>query len=185
MYSFILLQRLFHYDLLNLFISRIILSVAKTYKSSIASKNIGKLFISQKQTMPKTMIQMPATHHSPRFGNNSSGGNSGINICCCRICTCINLEFLTTKSGLLKICELILATLCETLLVQFGLPYASDIGQAFISFLTTVSSCLATVTILLICYVLSAKSFQLIRQSLFVCTEKKIIFPLVFVFLCV
>lgn len=119
---------------------------------------------------------MPQTHQSSRIGNG------GINICCCRICTCVNLEFLTTKSGILKICELILATFCETLLVQFGLPYASDIGQAFISFLTTVSSCLATVTILLICYVLSAKSFHLIRQSLFV--RKIFLFCTYFLFLC-
>lgn len=115
--------------------------------------------------MPTTVIRMPA-NNTGRMG--SVGGNGGINVCCCRVCTCINLEFLTTKNGILKIGELILGSLCETLLIRFGLPYAGDIGQAFISFLTTVSSCLATVTILMFCYLISAKSIHLIRQSFFV-----------------
>lgn len=111
--------------------------------------------------MPAHVIRMP--NHS-----NSNTGSGGINICCCRICTCVNLEFLTTQNGLLKLSEVILGSLCQTLLIRFGLPYADDIGQAFISFLTTVASCLTTSTILLLCYLVSAKSFQLIRQSLFV-----------------
>lgn len=114
--------------------------------------------------MPATVIRMPSNNRQQNVG--------GINICCCRICTCINLEFLTTKHGLLKICEVILGSFCETLLIRFGLPYANDIGQAFISFLTTVASCLTTTTILLICYLVSSKSFHLIRQSLFVCFNK-------------
>lgn len=113
---------------------------------------------------------MPA--HVLRMPNQSSSntGSGGINICCCRICTCVNLEFLTTRNGVFKLCEVILGSLCQTLLIRFGLPYADDIGQAFISFLTTVASCLTTSSILLLCYVVSAKSFQLIRQSLFVIT---------------
>lgn len=130
---------------------------------------------------------MPA-NNTGRMG--SGGGNGGINVCCCRVCTCVNLEFLTTKNGILKICELILGSLCETLLIRFGLPYASDIGQAFISFLTTVSSCLATVTILLFCYLISAKSIHLIRQSLFVSQKAKLFYAeilskLIFLILCI
>lgn len=102
----------------------------------------------------------------PSGGGGS--GNGGINICCCRICTCINLQFLVTKNGLLKLCEVILGSFCQTLLIRFGMPYASDIGQAFTGFLTTVASCLTTATVLLICYLLSAKTYHLLRQSLFV-----------------
>lgn len=111
--------------------------------------------------MPSQVIRMPNQI-------SSNTGSGGINICCCRICTCVNLEFLTTKNGLFKLSEVILGSLCQTLLIRFGLPYADDIGQAFISFLTTVASCLTTSSILLLCYVMSSKSFQLIRQSLFV-----------------
>ncbi|KAG4067943.1 hypothetical protein HA402_010629 [Bradysia odoriphaga] len=110
--------------------------------------------------MPAHVIRMPNQI-------SSNTGSGGINICCCRICTCVNLEFLTTKNGLFKLSEVILGSLCQTLLIRFGLPYANDIGQAFISFLTTVASCLTTASILLLCYVVSSKSFQLIRQSLF------------------
>lgn len=111
--------------------------------------------------MPAHVIRMPGQ-------NTANTGSGGINICCCRICTCVNLEFLTTKNGIFKLCEVILGSLCQTMLIRFGLPYADDIGQAFISFLTTVASCLTTSTILLLCYMVSSKSFQLIRQSLFV-----------------
>lgn len=104
---------------------------------------------------------MPISH-----GHQNNDG--GINICCCRICTCLHLEFLTSKNGILKLCEVILGSMCQTLLIRFGMPYANDIGQAFSGFLTTVASCLTTATILLICYVLSSKTFHLLRQSLFV-----------------
>lgn len=107
-----------------------------------------------------TAIRMPMSR---------GGGNSGgINICCCRICTCINLEFLTTKNGLLKLIEVLLGSFCQSLLIRFGLPYVNDIGQAFTGFLTTVASCLTTATVLLFCYLVSAKTFHLLRQSLFV-----------------
>ena len=100
--------------------------------------------------------------------NNLNNNNKGINICCCRICTCINLNFLTTKNGVLKLCEMILGSFCQTLLIRYGLPAASDMGEAFHTFLTTVSSCLMTTTLLLICYIISSNTFHLIRQSLFV-----------------
>lgn len=108
-----------------------------------------------------TVIRMPQQH--------GTFGGAGIEICCgCRVCQCLNLGFLTSQIGLLKLFEIILGSCCETLLIQFGLSSASDIGQAFHGFLTTASACVMTSTILLICYVLSAKTFHLVRQSLFV-----------------
>lgn len=118
--------------------------------------------------MPSTVIRMPANGQNRMRGNGGGAQSGGIQICCCRVFTCVNLGFITSKEGLLKLAEVILGSLCQTLLVRFGLPSAEDIGQAFNSFLTTASSCLMTSTILFICYMVSIKSFHLIRQSLFV-----------------
>lgn len=41
----------------------------------------------------------------------------------------INLDFLTSRCGLLKLFEVVLGTCCETLLIRFGLPAAQDIGK--------------------------------------------------------
>lgn len=114
---------------------------------------------------PATVVRMPAA--SGRFRHDPAQ-TGGIQICCCRVFTCINLGFITSREGLLKVGEVILGSMCQTLLVRFGLPSAEDIGQAFNSFLTTASSCLMTSFLLMLCYVVSTKSFQLIRQSLFV-----------------
>ncbi|XP_055588110.1 protein singles bar-like [Uranotaenia lowii] len=116
--------------------------------------------------MPKTVIQMPN-------GGGSSGGhlnesqNRGVRIGCCRVCTCINLEFFMSKNGTLKIFELILGSFCQTLLIQFGMDSANDIAEAFHGFLMTVSACLTTTTILLLCYAISSRTFHLVRQSIF------------------
>lgn len=113
--------------------------------------------------MASSVIQMPMRQNAQR---NQS--RNGIKLGCCRVCTCIHLEFLTTQSGLLKIFQLLLGSCCETLLIRFGLQAASDMGEAFHSFLTTVSACLTTTLILTICYILSARTYNLIRQSIFV-----------------
>lgn len=108
-----------------------------------------------------TVIRMPKeqVHRSVKNRN-------GIKIGCFRVCTCVHLGFLTSKSGMLKLFELILGSCCETLLINFGIRELS--ATAFHSFLTTVTACLSTTFILCLCYTLSSKSFSLIRQSLFV-----------------
>ena len=108
-----------------------------------------------------TVIRMPKEQVHQR-GKNRNGFNIG----CFRVCTCVHLEFLTSKSGMLKLFELLLGSCCETLLINFGMRELS--ATAFHSFLTTVSACLATTFILCLCYTLSSRSFFLIRQSLFV-----------------
>lgn len=110
--------------------------------------------------MPTT-IRMPAEQvHKSRKNRN------GFKIGCFRVCTCMHLGFLTSKSGMLKIFELLLGSCCETLLINFGMRELS--ATAFHSFLTTVTACLSTTFILCLCYTLSARSYSLIRQSLFV-----------------
>ncbi|KAL1140557.1 hypothetical protein AAG570_000487 [Ranatra chinensis] len=68
---------------------------------------------------------------------------------------------------MLKIAEMILGGMCQSMLVNFGMSQCQVIGSAYLSLLTTNSACVSTVTLLLICYVLSQKSFSLIRSSLF------------------
>jgi hypothetical protein len=40
-----------------------------------------------------------------------------------------NVEFLTSRCGLLKVFEVVLGSCCETLLIRFGMPAAQDIGE--------------------------------------------------------
>ncbi|KAH8287488.1 hypothetical protein KR054_008768 [Drosophila jambulina] len=105
------------------------------------------------------------------FGVRGMSQPLGIRICCCRVCTCINFGFLMSRIGLLKLMQLGLAMLCEGLLIKYGVPYADSIGQALTSFLATTGHCFTTNGILLICYAFSDKSYNLIRQSMFVSKE--------------
>lgn len=117
-----------------------------------------------------TIIGMPTS--SARSARNArqnimeDGG--GIKICCCRMFTCVNVNFLTTNHGLMKVSEVILATCCYSLLIRFGQDSAKQIGEAFNSCLKTVTSCLFTSGLLLFCYIISTRTFNLVRQSIFV-----------------
>jgi len=62
----------------------------------------------------------------------------------------------------------LLGLLCQFLLVQFGSSYAPDLGDSYTEFLVSVSSCLLTTVLLLVCYILSKNSYHLIRSSIFV-----------------
>lgn len=123
--------------------------------------------------MPPTVIRMPQYSSGAAAGRGGGGHfneprNRGFRVGCCRVCTCVNLEFFMSKNGILKIFEIILGSFCQTLLIQFGMDCAKDIGEAFHGFLTTVSACLTTTSILLLCYAISARTFHLVRQSIFV-----------------
>lgn len=125
-----------------------------------------------------TVIGMPKEQvHRSRKNRN------GIQIGCFRVFSCVHLGFLSSRSGMLKIFELLLGSCCETLLINFGMKELS--ATAFHSFLTTVSACLSTTFILTLCYTLSARSYCLIRQSLFVSLmdEHVTLFPLTSEFL--
>ncbi|XP_077290931.1 MARVEL domain-containing protein sing [Arctopsyche grandis] len=97
----------------------------------------------------------------------ASSGNQGIRCCCCSCCNCLNLTFLTSRNGLIKFGEAILGSLCQSLLIEFGMSEATIMGAAFHGFLTTASACVLTTSILIASYVFSAKSESLVRQSIF------------------
>lgn len=118
--------------------------------------------------MPSAVIRMPPAAGPHRAGHLNERGNRGVRICCCRVLTCVNLDFFVSKNGILKCFELVLGWFCQTMLVQFGMDSAKDIGEAFWGFLTTCSAFLLTTTILLLCYTVSARTFHLVRQSIFV-----------------
>lgn len=109
------------------------------------------------------------------------GGHPMISIdqgvsCCgwCQFGTCLNLGFIKTTAGKIKLAEIILGTLCQSILLNFGSPYALTLGMSYESFLTAVSSSLTTSTLLTVTYLLSRQSVGLIRSSIF-----EIIFNLV------
>jgi len=110
----------------------------------------------------QSVVRIPGSSvHQTRRPKN------GFKLGFCRVCTCFNVQFLTTRCGLLKIFEIVLGSCCETLLIRFGMSAAQDIGEAFFSFHSTVSACLSTSFILFVCYFLSSKTYGLMRQSIF------------------
>lgn len=130
-----------------------------------------------KEGIMPSVIDMPKEQvHRGRKNRN------GVQIGCFRFCTCMHLGFLSSRSGMLKLFELLLASCCETLLINFGMRELS--ATAFHSFLTTVSACLSTTLILCLCYTLSARSYCLIRQSLFVSLSIKIFMTVDFWWVC-
>ncbi|KAJ8918603.1 hypothetical protein NQ315_013108 [Exocentrus adspersus] len=96
---------------------------------------------------------------------NSGGG--GVGCCCCRCCTCVQLQLLRTEPGVLKLAEIVLGFFCQSLALNFGSQYAEVLGVSLQSFTSTASWCLVTSFLLLICYVFSEKSLNLLKSSLF------------------
>lgn len=88
----------------------------------------------------------------------------GITVCGCRVLTCVNPHFLLTNHGLMKVAQVVLGSCCQTLLAQYGNPNDADFRPNLI----LISSGLLTSTILLICYMISARTFKAVRSSLFV-----------------
>lgn len=66
---------------------------------------------------------------------------------------------------MLKAAEMILSAICLTLVLDFGLPYSSTMGESFRVFLVTACACILVVSLLLFCYIISANPFNLIRSS--------------------
>ncbi|PSN42073.1 hypothetical protein C0J52_16392 [Blattella germanica] len=113
--------------------------------------------------MGKRIVGRP---HIVTVGVDTPRGG-GVHCCCCTCCTCIHLQFLKTTEGRLKLAEVILAAICQSLVLNYGMAYSQNMGPAYDSFLTTVSSCLLTSGLLLACYILSDRSMGLLRSSLF------------------
>ncbi|XP_006616447.1 protein singles bar [Apis florea] len=102
-----------------------------------------------------------------RMSSTGTHAAGGVECCFCRCCTCIHLEFLKTLPGVLKLCETIISGLIQSLLINYGLRYSTTIGSAFEGSLTTSSACFLTSAVLLACYIISEKSYRLIKSSLF------------------
>ncbi|XP_014283968.1 protein singles bar [Halyomorpha halys] len=90
--------------------------------------------------------------------------SSGIGCGCCK---CLHLGFLHSSHGMFKIIEMILGGLCQTMLMNFGPAQAQLIGMSFYSLLSANAAATSGVTLLLICYVLSENTYNLIRTSIF------------------
>ncbi|CAD1476134.1 unnamed protein product [Heterotrigona itama] len=102
-----------------------------------------------------------------RMSSTGTHAAGGVECCFCRCCTCIHVEFLKTLPGVLKLSETIISGLIQSLLINYGLKYSTTIGSAFEGSLTTSSACFLTSAVLLACYIVSEKSYKLIRSSLF------------------
>ncbi|KAK9890695.1 hypothetical protein WA026_012046 [Henosepilachna vigintioctopunctata] len=57
--------------------------------------------------------------------------------------------------------------ICHSLVLNFGMQYATTIGTSYQSFLTTASWCSMTTALLIFCYIVCPRSLGLIRQSIF------------------
>jgi len=112
---------------------------------------------------------MGMNNMGPVIRMSSSGTHSagGVGCCCFRCCTCIHVEYFKSLPGIMKVCETVISGLIQSLLINYGLRYSSSIGSAFEGSLTTASACFLTSAVLLACYTISAKSYKLIRSSLF------------------
>ncbi|XP_034934757.1 protein singles bar [Chelonus insularis] len=103
-----------------------------------------------------------------RLANGGSDhGVGGIGCCYMRCCTCIHIDFLKTLPGAIKLVEAVLSGLIQSLLINNGLRYSATIGSAFEGALTTSSACFLTSAVLLVCYIVSEKTYRLIKASLF------------------
>ncbi|XP_015121725.1 protein singles bar [Diachasma alloeum] len=102
-----------------------------------------------------------------RMAPETAYGAGGIECCFCRCCTCIHIEFFKTLPGAVKIAETVISGIIQSLLINYGLRYSATIGSAFEGSLTTSSACFLTSSVLLACYIVSKKSYGLIRASLF------------------
>lgn len=109
-------------------------------------------------------------HHDQRSDPDEP---DGIRVCCCRLFTCISVHAITRPAGLLKIVQLLLGSLCQTLLLQYGQPDATYIGRAYTGFAETVATSTTVAFVLLVCSVLSSRTYRAVRQSLFVSVGRR------------
>lgn len=89
---------------------------------------------------------------------------------CCNIFSCfnlnLNLKFITTRSGVLKLLEIVLGLCCELILYKFG--SREEASESFLNFQSTVAGCITTSFLLFLLYLCSFNTYCLIRRSVFV-----------------
>ncbi|XP_060879908.1 protein singles bar [Metopolophium dirhodum] len=83
------------------------------------------------------------------------------------LCSCFNMQYFTTSYGILKIIQMILGSICQSILMFYGTKYIPTFGTSYESFLTTVAGCLMTTTVISVSYLLSKNTEVLVRSSLF------------------
>ncbi|XP_025196675.1 protein singles bar [Melanaphis sacchari] len=83
------------------------------------------------------------------------------------ICSCFNMQYFTTSYGILKIIQIILGSICQSIMLFYGTKYIPTFGTSYESFLTTVAGCLMTTTVISTSYFLSKNTEILVRSSLF------------------
>lgn len=89
----------------------------------------------------------------------------GCTVCNVRLFKNLQLQFLTSRHGLIKIFELFLILLCQKIIYDFGI--AEHRGQREIQlFYTVVSMALFQCFAFIVIYCLSANTFKMIRSSL-------------------
>lgn len=91
--------------------------------------------------------------------------DGGCTVCNIRVFKNLQLTFLTSRHGLIKIFELFLILLCQKIIYDFGI--AGHRGQREIQlFYTIVSMALMQSASFIVIYCLSANTFKVIRSSL-------------------
>ncbi|KAL7288794.1 hypothetical protein TKK_0016772 [Trichogramma kaykai] len=102
-----------------------------------------------------------------KMATTDTPAQEGCSCCFVRCCTCIHFSFLASTVGLVKLVQTLLSGVIQYLLIEYGLRYHATIGTAFEGSLTTSSACFFTSAILLFIYIVSERSYRLIRASLF------------------
>ncbi|VVC34365.1 Marvel domain [Cinara cedri] len=86
---------------------------------------------------------------------------------CCIFCSCLNIQYFTTACGILKIIQLVLGSICQSIMLFYGTKYMPTFGTSYESFLTTVAGCLMTTSVISVSYLLSKNTEVLVRSTLF------------------
>lgn len=91
--------------------------------------------------------------------------DGGCTVCNIRLFKSVQLKFLTSRHGLIKVFELFLILLCQKIIYDFGI--AEHRGQQEIQlFYTVISMALMQSFAFIVIYCLSANTYKLIRSSL-------------------
>ncbi|XP_046393128.1 protein singles bar-like [Ischnura elegans] len=111
--------------------------------------------------------RQPVVVRVVKHGGHSTGGQGGINCCCCRCFPCIHFNVLSSTEAKYKIAEAFLAGGIQSLLLKYGHNQTSTIGFSYDSCLTTACACLLTSIVMLISYIISPHSIGTLRATPF------------------
>ncbi|KAK3919516.1 Protein singles bar [Frankliniella fusca] len=112
-----------------------------------------------------------------RGGGGGGGGGSllqsCLSACCCCgcCCCCLNLQYLRTLPGVLRLVQLALSWMCNWLVGRYALRVSGTLGSAMPAFFLASAGGALGCSLLLAVALLSAKSVALLRASLFVSTH--------------